>query len=181
MKFLKIIHFRFRFFFKEKVLFFKLFAKIPWKFGKNPFPLPVFQNKAFLRPIFIFFGIFGQFLAPKIFCTQSMACWCSNRSVWPWSSPRAIKFQDLWLEHLFAIFLALFVFFRLFHPKYGLLELKSLGFARAFTFTFQFSRLFQGFFSYFFIDGVTFCNFFGCFFANQLFFFLSSSLPSNKR
>ena len=62
-----------------------------------------------------------------------MACWGSNRSDSRGRSPRAIKLQVFYWEHLFPIFLALFDTFWLFHPKYGLLGLKSIGFSRAFT------------------------------------------------
>jgi hypothetical protein len=46
-----------------------------------------------------------------------MPCWGSNRSDSRGRSSRAIKFEGFWLEHLFPIFLALFVTFWLFFAK----------------------------------------------------------------
>ena len=81
-----------------------------------------------------------------------MACWGSNRSDSRGRSPRAIKLQVFYWEHLFPIFLALFDTFWLFHPKYGLLGLKSLGFARAFISRDKIWRFLAGTpFSYFFL------------------------------
>ena len=66
-------------------------------------PFLELEKKFFLGNFLIwhFLGLFGQI-------RQSMACWGSNRSVWPGRSSPAIKFQDFWLEHLFPIFFGTF-------------------------------------------------------------------------
>ena len=66
-------------------------------------PFLELEKKIFLGNFLIwhFLGLFGQI-------RQSMACWGSNRSVWPGRSSPAIKFQDFWLEHLFPIFFGTF-------------------------------------------------------------------------
>jgi hypothetical protein len=72
-----------------------------------------------------------------------MPCWGSNRSDSRGRSSRAIKFEGFWLEHLFPIFLALFVTFWLFFAKQ--LFSSFLPVNRTINLVVFFSQIFKGF------------------------------------